>query len=301
MPARFALSAVLLCSIVSCSGGGGTSCAVNDDCESGFCKADGTCAPAGGDVDAGDSGGDGGGGDATTAVCTPNHDGVITADELPMAAGKMATFRIATGATWNTAGTSAPNGQRAWDLSGALLNDEDQQIALVAPTGMWWESTYPSATYASLLSTSSDLSGVFVRSASRLDLIGVVSPDGGAGKTELEYDGPAQVLAIPLQAGSSWSSSSIVTGYLNGGTGGAYTESYESNVDAVGTMKTPYGDFPVIRIATNMTRTSVGVTIASSRTFTWVAECFGPVATVSKDNPTTDELTKPTEIRRLAP
>src|SRR5688500_556569 len=93
--------ALLLCSIstLSCSGPTGQSCAVDYDCESGFCKADGTCTPA--DVDA--AVGTDAPGDGTSALCTPNHDGSVTLAELPLQAGRMGTFRIATNATWNTA------------------------------------------------------------------------------------------------------------------------------------------------------------------------------------------------------
>jgi hypothetical protein len=40
----------------------------------------------------------------------------------------------------------------------------------------------------------------------------------------------------------------------------------------------------------------------STRTFTWVAECFGPVATVTSQlYESSDEFSDPAEIRRLAP
>jgi hypothetical protein len=299
MSARLAALAMLLCSMNACGGGSGATCDTNADCASGFCKADGTCSES--LLDGGpdnDSGSGSGSADAQSGVCTPNHDGVITAGELPMAAGKMATFRIATDPTWDTAGVADTDGKVTWDLTGALAGDEDREVALDAPAGKWWEDDYAGATYASLLPTSDDLSGVFELTASKLQLAGVVSTTGGTYKTELEYDEPAQVLAIPMQAGTSWSSSSTVTGTLTGNPFATYTESYESHVDKVGTMKTPYGEFPVIRIATDMTQ-STGL---STRTFTWVAECFGPVATVTSQlYESSDEFSDPAEIRRLAP
>jgi hypothetical protein len=295
--ARFAL---LLCSIavgVGCGSSSGQSCDVDEDCASGFCKADGTCGD-GGDTDAGS---DGTGSDGTSGVCTPNHDGVVDMTELPLAAGRMGTFRIATDATWDTAGVAMPNGQRRWDLSGALANDQDMQLALVAPTGTWWAGSFPAATYSSQLASTSDLRGVFAVDATQLTLLGVVSPTGGTYKTELEYDGPAHVLKAPLQAGATWSSSSTVSGYAQGAVV-AYTEAYESRVDQVGTMVTPYGEFPVVRVATDLTRTSGFSTLATTRSFTWVAECFGPVATVTSESfETDDEFTDVAEVRRLAP
>jgi hypothetical protein len=299
MSATFARATLLLCSMIAaCGNEPGVVCAIDGDCASGFCKADGTCGPA--EVDGGAGDGDGGT-DAMTAVCAPNHDGVITASELPMAAGKAATFRIATDATWNTAGTDAGNGQRAWDLSGTLANDQDTDVMLAAPTGTWWADTFPGASYSSLLAAGSDLSGVFKRTGNKVELLGVVSPADGSSRTELEYDGAAQILAVPLMAGTSWTSTSIVSGVFSGA-GLAYTEKYESRVDQTGTMTTPYGAFPVLRVVTDLTRTSGGFTILTKRTFSWVAECFGPVATAaSTDNETDDEFSDLAEVRRLAP
>ncbi len=298
MTARVACIGLLLCSIsAGCGNGAGTTCEVDDDCASGFCKADGTCGAA--ETDAGSQGD--AGGDGASGVCSPNHDGVIDMSELPLAAGRMGTFRIATDATWDTAGVAMTNGQRRWDLSGALANDQDMQLALAAPSGTWWASAFPAATYSSQLASTSDLRGVFAVGTSNLELLGVVSPDGGTYKTELEYDGPAHVLKVPLQAGATWTSTSTVSGYAQGAVV-AYTEKYESRVDQVGTMVTPYGEFPVVRVATDLTRTSGFSTLATTRSFTWVAECFGPVATVSSQSfETDDEFTDIAEARRLAP
>jgi hypothetical protein len=287
---------VLLCSMsVGCGGGSGETCQVDDDCASKFCRADGTCGPA--EVDAGvDDSPDG-----ASAICTPNHDGMITLDELPFAPGRVATFRVATDATWDTAGVAMPGGGRRWDLFVQLANDADRDLALGSPAGMWWQSAFQGATYATELASSSDLRGVFELGASNLSLLGVVSPEGGTYKTELEYDPPAQVLAVPLVVNKTWTTSSTVSGSAQGAIV-AYTEKYESKVDKVGTMVTPYGEFPVVRVATNMTRTSGFTTLATTRTFTWVSECFGPVATAtSKSFETGVEFTDIAEVRRLTP
>lgn len=286
--------------IAACGSPSGEACTVDTDCASGFCKANGTCGDAETDAGAGDDSGDGS--DGSMALCTPDHNGVITKAELPFAAGRMGTFRIATDATWNTAGVAATNGERMWDLSGTLANDQDTDLALEAPGAAWWASTFPSATYSTPLSSTSDLRGVFQVSANNLTLLGVVSPDGGSSKTELEYDGPINVIQAPLQAGSTWSTTSIVSGVTPlFPFGTAYTEEYDSHVDLVGTMKTPYGDFPVLRVVTDMTRSSGGITVAESRTFSWIAECFGPVATVTSTGAESGEFEQVAEARRLAP
>lgn len=290
---------MLLCSIgvAACGGSSSDTCALDSDCASGFCKADGTCGPA--PVDApqqSDAPIDG-----TNALCNPNHDGMITLAELPFMAGRMGTFRVTVDATWSTAGESNSNGSRTWDLSGQLAGDADRVMTLGAPTAQWWSPTYPTATYATELSIESDLRGVFQVTGAESTLLAVVSPSGGATRTELDYDPPAKILALPLTAGATWTSTSTVSGYAQGAVV-AYTEKYESRVDQVGTMKTPYGEFPVLRVATDLTRTSGIATILTKRTFSWVAECFGPVATASsQDFATGSEFADNAEIRRLAP
>jgi len=289
---------IAICALfAACHGSSGETCTKDDDCTSHFCKLDGTCGPAITDGPlAADAALDG-----ASAACTPDHDGKITAAELPLAAGQMATFRIATNATWSTAGTANPDGSRAWDLSGALSNDTDEQLALASPSGAWWAADFASASYATPLSSSSNLLGVFHLDATGVTLVGVVSPSGGATKTELTYDPPAQILAVPMQAGSTWTSTSTVSGVAQGVIA-AYDEQYQSSVDQVGTMVTPYGTFPVLRVATDLTRTSGITTLLTNRTFAWLAECFGPVATVqSTDFETSTEFSDDAEVRRLAP
>ena len=298
MKARSALLSLLLCSMVACGGPTGETCSVDEDCASHFCKADGTCGPA--PVD-GPTGGADAAVDGTSALCTPDHDGQITLAELPLIAGRSATFRIATSATWDTAGTAQTTGSRMWDLTGALSNDADVTIALTSPSGAWWAGSYPSASYAAPLSAGSDLLGVFHLDSTGVTLLAVVSPDGGTYKTQLDYDPPARILEVSFGAGATWTTTSTVSGYAQGAVV-AYTEKYESRADQVGTMKTPYGEFPVIRVATDLTRTSGFTTLLTKRTFAWLAECFGSIATVqSQDFESSSEFSDDAEVRRLAP
>ncbi len=298
MQSRLLRLIALQCSMAACGGGGSSECIHDTDCPSHFCKADGTCGPA--EVD-GAVTTDGGPDANTSGLCSPNHDGHLTLAEVPLAPGQHANFRIATKATFNTAGTSNPDGSRSWDLSVALANDADMDVALTSPSGAWWQPDFASATYATVLSSTATLIGVFHVEADGVTLLGVVSPDGGTFKTELTYSPPAKILALPMTAGDTWTSSSTVTGSADGALT-SYTEAYDSRVDAVGTMKTPYGSFPVVRVATNMTRTEGVATLASSLTFAWLAECFGTIATATSENLETGaEFSDDAEVRRLAP
>ena len=301
MSSRLALFA-LHCSIVlaACGGGGDQMCTTDDQCASHFCRADGTCGPATTD---GGTTGDGSGSDGSNSgLCTPNHDGKISANEVPLAAGKMANYRIATDATWSTAGT-ASGSMRTWSLTGALANDTDGAVALTAPSGAWWagDNGFATATYWTQLQAGSDLIGVFHVDANGVTLLGVVSPQGNYPYTELAYDPPATILEVPFGASDTWTSTSTVSGYLSG-TVANYTEKYVSNVDQVGTMTTPYGDFPVLRVGTLLTQLQLGTAYRTVRSYAWMAECFGSVATVtSQDNEANAEFSDDAEVRRLIP
>jgi hypothetical protein len=292
--------ALLLCSmnVLGCSGGSGTECTRDEDCDSNFCRADGTCGEAQPD---GGMGSDSMPPDMTSELCTPNHDDSVELAELPLRAGKMANFRIATDASFNTAGMSAGGGMRRWDLSGALANDADSEIVLASSSGAYWAADFPTATYAVPLAASSDLLGVFHVDATALTLLGVVSPTAGSLGTNVTYDPPATILKLPITPNAQWSSSSTVSGTLNGAFVN-YTENYEAIVDAVGTMKTPYGEFPVLRVATDMEQLQIVTPFGGKRSFAWIAECFGSVANVtSQDFESSSEFDDPAEVRRLAP
>jgi hypothetical protein len=237
--------------------------------------------------------------DGGVRVCSGNADGVVSRDEVPLRAGLHATFRIAQDTPIDTTGGSGAH--RTWDLSGALTGDTDARVELLDPAGTWWSADYPLATYAATLSASSDNLGVFRVTDTELQLLGVVSPEGGLQRTTLSYDPPVVVLSFPVQQGGSWMTRSTVTGFAVG-VAAYYTETYTSTVDAAGTLITPLGSMEVLRVRTDMERTSGLATLTTSRTFGFVAECFGTAATItSRDLETSVEFTRAAEVRRLAP
>ena len=293
---HLALAAVLALA-AACSTSDPDRCDLATDCPSGYCRADHTCAP----VDEADAGTDGTAGGPDAALgCQPDHDGTLTRAELPMMAGQTARFRIATDATIDSAGQQGAGGARTWTLAGGLPGDQDVTTTLIAPTGQWWAATFPTASYAARLSIDSTLLGVMRLDASGLALLGVVSPEAGLTRTELTYAPPVPLLPTPLGPSASWTTSSTVSG-LAVGVASFYSERYQARVDAVGTMTTPFGAFPVRRIATDLTRT-VGAAITTKRTFGFAAECYGTVATMtSQDYETASEFTSAAEVWRLIP
>jgi hypothetical protein len=287
----------------------GRECNVGADCASGACNLDGTCAPvpeggttreAGKDVSSTDAGSSADASSPVDGACPVNDSGTILRSQVILQSGLHATFRIAENATVSTAGETLPDGSRTWDLSGALPGDQDVLVETLPVTGNWYASAFSSATYATPLSNSSTLLGVFDTTESALLLQGVVSPEGGLTQTELTYMPAVTTLQFPLMTGATWATTSTVTGQADG-VYGVYTEAYQSTADVRGTMKTPLATFEVQRVGTVLTRT-VGVVVTITRSYVFVTDCYGAVAAItSQADETQTEFTSAAEVRRVAP
>ena len=168
--------------------------------------------------------------------------------------GPRANFRIATNATFNTAGTSNTDGSRTWDLSVALANDADQDVALASPAGAWWQPDFPRRLRGRARRRARPARRVPGRRAPASRCSASSRPTAARTKTELDYDPPARISrsrSAPARRGPRRARSRATRRACFV----AYTEKYTSRVDQVGTMKTPYGTFPVLRVATDLTRT----------------------------------------------
>lgn len=297
----------------ACANSDQVACRVGADCPSGVCRADGSCVPEGSTSAGGASSssasstgpttsstGPGGGGSGGSGACSPNGDGTITREEVPLQAGLHATFKVAENATVNTAGAAQMDGSRIWDLTGALSGDHGELVETLPIAGTWYANDFASATYAARLSDTSDLLGVFEVSATALVLDGIVSPSSGPTQTELKYSPPVTILSFPFHEGSTWMTNTAVSGMAKG-VPGVYSEIYTTNVDAHGTLKTPFGDFAALRVTTDLVRTAAGV-VTTQRTFAFAAECFGTVGTiVSQLDEVQKEFTNAAEVARLSP
>ncbi|HEX3343046.1 MAG TPA: hypothetical protein VHS09_00685 [Polyangiaceae bacterium] len=314
------VASLAILAAAACSSGS-PQCHVGADCASGACNASGQCVPApeagadsgGGGVEAGveaaaEAGVEASPGDDASTGCIPNDDGTVTRAELPMLAGLHASFAITTATqTMGTAGTAQPDGSTDWDFSAALSGDQTVVITTNAPAGQWFAAQFTSATYTTTLSETEPFLGVYQATAASLLLQGVVAPTNAAPVTELSYSPSAEILAVPLQMGTTWTSTSTVTGKADG-IASDYTEKYDSVVDAHGTLKVPYGTFQVLRVQTTLTRTIVPVTdVETTQVMTFIAECFGPVAKLTSKTTTAPQavpgnaFTSVAEAWRLSP
>lgn len=325
-----AISAMSL-AISGCSAedAAGPACTLNAECSSGVCLPAGTCglsandggttadinygpdsesssdiaSPADATTNGGSSTADGTEGSPDSVApfsCKPDHNNAVERDEIAFAAGATANFRVAVGAEFDTTGTVANDGTRTWDLAVQLEGDTDTKLETVAVADKWYASHFPNATYAARMAAGSDLLGVFRATDTELQLQGVVSPSDGLFATRLTYDPPVAVMKFPLAPKTSWTVATTVNG-LAQGVIALYTEKYVMTVDATGALKTPFGNFPVLRVHTDLAR-KIGLLETRSQSHIFVAECYGAVATVrSKDGQASTEFSVTSEVRRWAP
>ncbi|MBM4376834.1 MAG: hypothetical protein FJ095_17265 [Deltaproteobacteria bacterium] len=274
-------------------------CRVDAECASGRCGSDGRCESGG---PSGSSSGSAASSSTGAASCTPNGDGVVLRSEIVLGPGLAATFRVARAVTVDTKGSALSDGRRRWDLSAPLPGEVDASVETASLDGAWYAADFADATYRVTLSDEppfGELEGVF-EVGEALFLRGLASPSASATATRVGYAPAVPVLRFPLAEGEAWTTDATVAG-LSLGVPATYAERYESAVDARGELVTPYGTFPVLRVRTTVTRT-VGLLSTVTRSFAFVSECFGTVATV-RSNPGEGalEFTKAAEVRRLAP
>lgn len=249
-------------------------------------------ADMGNDADGTDSGNNGG-------PCTANFDGVITRDEVILRAGLSGTFKVATDAPVDLEGEMA-EGERFWSFDQNLPGDQLELIELRDPDQFWFSQDFPRATYVAKLSAREDLLGIFQATDDALLLLGVASPEDGLFETNLDYDPPVEILQFPIELDKTWAGEHDVSGIAQGAIV-VYDEDYFSEVWATGTLDTPFGSFDVNVIRVELTRT-IGFVETTIRTYAFVSECFGTVATVtSQDDEDEIFFTEAAEIRRLAP
>lgn len=231
-------------------------------------------------------------------LCQPNNDGLITREEVPLRQGLYATYAVATDVAFDLRGEELGEGMRRWDMSGAFPGDHRVLVEAQDPTGRWFSPDFTSASYITPLSDSSDLLGVFQIDESALRLLGVASPEESFSSTKVTYDPAVETLAFPLMVGKSWSTESDVSGTVNGFFS-SYSEDYVSQIDARGELLTPYGTFDVLRVRVELERTA-GFLVTTTRTYLFVSECFGTVATVvSEEGEDEVEFGQAAELRRL--
>ncbi len=233
--------------------------------------------------------------------CMGNRDGVITRAEMAFLVGATVTYATnRTGTTVDPVSTRATSadGGLVWNFSAATAQDQRVLDEVIPPTGQWWSSSYPDATFATVVDRSTNLLGVYRVSDGALELLGSVSTEQN--RTNLRFSPAVAVLRFPLMVGSTWTQTVTGTGFVNF-TPLTNTTTYTTRIDQQGEVWTPAGRFPALRMRTDLDQ-SIPLTIfrVTRRTYTFVSECWGVVARLtSVDNESAEEFTRASEYRRL--
>ena len=309
----FVVSLLLTCSLAAC-GSGDIACRVDSECTGGGVCSIGRCVPLADapdlsvrtDRDLGPRGDmaqpaapDGFSQDAFVAGCNFNNDGVIQRAEMPAMAGLGGFFDA------NQSGSTVPVNLNktgdTWDFSAVGAGDAKVFDGLTSPTGTWWASSFPDASYAQLTDADNDLLGVYKIDDSHLYLLGVVSrAQSMYTTTKLSYSPPIEVIRFPLSTTSAWTSTSSVTGTAAGYPFYA-TETWKMKVDDSGKAKTPAATFPSLRLRVDYTQLADSVYTTNQVVYLWLTECYGTVVRIkSATGVTSADFTSAVEYRRMA-
>lgn len=206
--------------------------------------------------------------------CVPNRDGVITADELPIAFDATATYYETTSATPLTIDLDGP----IWDLSTERADDEVIELGPQRLGPQWYAASYPQGQF--VIEGSDGLDGIYHQDDQALWLDGTAShemtPPGG--RTLVIYDRPLAVLRFPLTGGDTFVSTADHRGSTIAGLPFQGTDEVTVTVTGDGRVDVPYVRFsPAFLVDTRVRRTSAGPE-ATRRSFIFLFECFGEVA-----------------------
>jgi len=235
----------------------------------------------------------------TLPSCVPNRDGVITADELPIAYGATLDYYASTAA--RPVDLVAQNG--IWDLSEERPDDTVVALGPVALAEQWYAATFPAGQLA--VDAGGGLDGIYHQDASGLWLDGTASHDAmpAAGKTLVRYPDPVAVLRFPIADGDAFGTTAQLPDATIDGLPFIGSDQVDVDVTGSGRLDVPYVRFsPVLRVRTHVVRKpSTGTPIVGKRTTIFMFECFGEVARAeSKPDEPNPDFTTAAYLRRFA-
>ena len=238
-------------------------------------------------------------------ACVPTRDGVLTADELPVAIGATIDYYVSPAGTTRTvdlAGTGAAPDHR-WDLATEYPDDDRVAAGPAALDDQWYAASFSGGQFVADAGGGQD--GVYREDDTALWLYGLAShdPSPAAGQTVLRYDAPVAVLRFPLGDGDAWTA----TGHVSAGTldGLPYvgTDTYEIDAAGTGALDLPYVRFtPALRVRTHVTiAPDAGGATVSRRQTSFFFECAGEVARAeSREGEPDPDFTVAATLRRFA-
>ena len=244
--------------------------------------------------------------DPEPLACMPNLDGRIDAAEVRPAIGVSVHYLVSpAGETRpvDVAGGIDEDGQPVWDWS---LDQASDQQAVVVPSsiaGKWYEGSFPLDTFVTPFDAGGTVESVLRQDDQALWLLGVASREAAPpeGQTLLIYQQPVAVLRFPLTPGASHVSTGAIENGVLRGLPYAGSDTYEVEVDAVGTLGLPQLVFEQVHRVRQHVTVSPAVGVATSRRqVSYFFECFAEVArAVSLPDEANEDFTTAAEVWRL--
>ncbi|HEY0250783.1 MAG TPA: hypothetical protein VGC41_04620 [Kofleriaceae bacterium] len=229
--------------------------------------------------------------------CTPNRDGQITADELPIALGATVSYYARANAMVNLTASPA----NIFDLSAESADDQVVAIGPVALGAQWYAASFPTGQF--VVDAGSGLDGIYHQDDRALWLDGTGSQTDGTDKTLIRYADPVAILRFPLTDGLTYATTATLADATVAGLPFNGTDQVDVDVTGGDRLDVPYVQFsPVLRVRTHVTRTpTTGTPVVGKRTTIFMFECFGEVARAeSNANEAAADFTSAAYVRRFA-
>jgi hypothetical protein len=224
--------------------------------------------------------------------CVPDRDGMITADELPIAIGATAPYYIATN-------RAVALGSTDWNLA-EETNDEVIAVGPMALRDQWYAASFATGQFT--LDAGSGLDGIYHQDDRALWLDGIAS-HAESPKTLVIYSPPVPLLRFPIAEGDAYATTVALPAATINGLPFVGADTYEVDVPAAGRLALPYVQFsPVLEVRTHLVRkASSGGAQVTRRSTSFVFECFGEIARADSrpDEPSPD-FTTAAYLRRFA-
>ncbi len=229
--------------------------------------------------------------------CVPDRDGVITAEEVPVAFDLTAEYYVGQDSPVTLAGSDA------WDLSEERASDDVVALGPVQLGTQWYAASFPGGVFVA--DAGGGLDSIFHQDDQGLWLHGTAShePSPPEGKTLVRYVDPIAVLRFPMTDGTAFSAIGEIPDGVIDGLPFVGADQVDVEVAGEGRLDLPYVRFsPVLRVRTHVVRTpSTGTPTVSRRSTSFLFECFGEVAHADSkiDEPDAD-FTVAATLRRFA-
>ena len=235
--------------------------------------------------------------------CTPNLDGVLTADEMFPALGVPASYTIAQNLDVDVVGTDKGDGTRAWDWSWSSASEQKRQLWGEPIAGKWYASEFSEGAFVVPFDLAGKIDSIYSYGNDGLNLLGLASTEENptSGKILMHYSTVVQLFKFPMQKGDSWISKGTVRNSTFAGLPYAGQDTYQVDVDELGELSLPDFTFKkVLRVRTHVTvQPTVGAS-TSRQQISYVFECFGEVArATSQAGELYPNFTNAAEVRRL--